>query len=620
MRLLLPSWLLVFIHTFILTIPGFCQVETPPAACVANYRIEVKLDTLGKKLQGYETITFVNTSAKPADTLFLHLYPNAFQSDSTIFMKESLLPERFRRGKEYKGSINIKQVEIGSGFDLTGCWIIDETIMKLPLSQPLSPAESVKIKIDFTVNLPQIFMRMGYSGKDYMIGQWFPKMAVLQNDGKWNAHQYHFNSEFFADFGKYDVDITVPANYLIGATGYLTEKRGNQDSTVTFVFQAEDVHDFVWVASPDYLISKRTVDGIEIDFLYKPEHAKAASRILDAAEFALRYYDSSFGKYPYRKFTIADIRIGWGGGAMEYPMLVTCVPSDFPPDIIRLDAMVLFHEIAHQWWYGVVASNEFEEAWLDEGFATYSESKAMEEKFGTKANLVDLWGININDENINKLTYLLDPQSDPPVKNSWEFMDYLSYRANVYSKASLLLQTMGNYMGKEKMDELLKGYFQRYRFKHPRTRDFTLLVLEMTGEDFDPVFEQVLFGTGLCDYEVASIRSEPVKSDSTQGGFQTEVLLKRLGEVVIPVDISMEFASGEKIKQTWDGKERWHRIEMETDSKIKSAIIDPDDKIALEVNINNNSLTTEAEDSAVLKLFTQCFFGLETFVHCITSF
>ena len=307
---ILPNLLLAFAFSFTLTLPALCQAEVSPNTQVANYLIEVKLDTLGKKLLGNETITFKNISTKSVDTLFLHLYPNAFGSDTTTFMKESFLPEIFKKEEKYRGSIQIGKVEVDSGLDLTGSKIIDETIMKLPLPRPLTPAESIQVKINFTVKLPQIFMRMGYSGRDYMIGQWFPKMAVLQEDGEWNAHQYHFNSEFFADFGSYLVWITVPQNYVTGATGYLVEGRKNPDSTTTFVYRAENVHDFVWVASPDYLISKRKVDEIEVDFLYKPEHAKAVSRILDAADFVLRYFDESFGKYPYGKFTIADAKTG----------------------------------------------------------------------------------------------------------------------------------------------------------------------------------------------------------------------------------------------------------------------------------------------------------------------
>ena len=611
---------LIFLLSFFFFSNSFSLAEEQHAPRIANYRIEVKLDTLEKKLWGNEILTFVNTSNKSVDTLFLHLYPNAFRSDTTVFMKESLFPERIKKQDKYRGFMEIEKVWLNSGLDVTDKKIIDETIMKLPLSAPLSPQESLSLKIQFRVKLPEILVRMGYSGKDFMIGQWFPKMTVLQEDGSWNAHPYHFNSEFFADFGTYDVSITLPSKYVMDATGYLVEERENTDSTKTFIFHAEDVHDFAWSASPDYRVFNRIVDGIEVNFYYKSEHEKDVKRIMDEVELALRYFSLSFGKYSYDRFTLVDAKIGLGGGAMEYPTLITISPANFPPEKIRLDALVIFHEIAHQWWYGMVASNEFEEAWLDEGFATYSERRAVEQRFGKTANLVDLWGIKLSDSNLTKLSYLLDLQSDPVVKNSWEFQNYLSYRANVYSKASLLLETLRNHLGEEKMDELLKEYFRRYKFKHPRTQDFIQVAAEMTGEDLTPLFDQMLFGTGICDYEVASISSTPKEKEKGKVRYRSEVIVKRLGDVTMPVDVVIEFEDGQKIKQTWDGKERWHKIEIETESQIESAIIDPEDKIALDVNVNNNSLTASSNDSAIMKLSTSCLFWLETLMHWITCF
>jgi hypothetical protein len=612
--------ILIFLMSFFSSLHSFPRAEEQHAPQIASYQIDVKLDTLQKKLYGNEVLNFVNTSHKGVDTLFLHLYPNAFRSDSTTFMKESLFPERIKKQDKYRGFMEIKKVSLSSGLDLTDKKVMDETIMRLPLSLPLSPQESLIIKIEFMVKLPEILFRMGYSGKDFMIGQWFPKMAVLQEDGTWNAHQYHFNSEFFADFGTYDVSITVPWKYVVGATGYLVEERENPDSAKTFVFHAEDVHDFAWAASPDYKLSRRTADEIEINFYYKSKHEKDVERIMDDAEFALKYYNSAFGKYPYGKFTLVDTEIGLGGGAMEYPMLITISPSRLPPDKIRVDALVIFHETAHQWWYGMVASNEFEEAWLDEGFATYSEGNALEKRFGKRDNLVDLWGIKLNDLDQTKLSYLLDPQSDPIVKNSWEFKDFLSYRANVYSKASLLLESLRNHLGEEKMDDLVKEYFRRYKFKHPKTQDFIQTASEVTGEDFTSLFEQLLFGTGICDYEVTSIESVPLKSDSLKMRYRTEVMLKRLSEVVMPVDVLIELEDGKKIKEAWDGKERWYNIVRETDSKIQSAVIDPEEKIAFEININNNSLTAKTCESAIMKLSTGCLFWLENLMHWVTCF
>ena len=594
--------------------------EEQHAPQVASYQIDVTLDTQEKKLRGDERLTFVNVSKKSLDTLFLHLYPNAFQSDTTTLMKESLFPDIVKKKEKYHGFMEIQKVGIKGGLDLTDQKIIEETIMKLPLLHPLPPQESIQLEIRFVVKLPQVFVRMGYSGADFMIGQWFPKMAVLEEDGGWNAHQYHFNSEFFADFGTYDVSITVPPEYLIAATGRKLEARENPDSTKTFVFRAEDVHDFAWAASPNYGVSKRIVDGIELSFYCKSEHEDAVERIMSDAEFALECYSSSFGKYAYDHLTIVDAKIGVAGGAMEYPTLVTIRPSGLPPDKIHADAMILFHEIAHQWWYGMVASNEFEEAWLDEGFAVYSGRAALEKRFGKDANIIDLWKIKISDLDYARLGNLLDLQSDPVVKNSWEFRNYVSHHSKVYFKASLILETLKNYIGEEMMDQVLKEYFRRHKFRHPKTSDFVGVVNQVSGEDFTFFLQQLLYGTGFCDYEVTSIESVPVEGEDGEEEYKIEVQLRRLGEVIIPVDVEIELEDGEKIRRSWDGKERWYKIEIQTNSEIKSAVIDPENKIVLDINVNNNSLTARSNDSVMMRLSSECLFWLENLMHLITCF
>lgn len=592
-----------------------------PAPRIACYQIDVHLDVQDRRLSASERITFTNTSTQSVDTLFLHLYPNAFRNDSTTLMTESIFPERIKKNERHRGFIDVERVGIVSGLDLTGTEIISETIMKLPLPEPLLPQGSLELEIEFAVKLPQVLVRMGYSGNDFMIAQWFPKMAVLEKDGTWNAHQYHFNGEFFADFGEYEVSVTLPLEYVVAATGHLVEERDNSDSTKTLVFRAEDVHDFAWAASPDYHVARRMADGIELSYFYRPVHQERAERILDYAVLALEHYGSIFGKYQYTHFTTVDAKVGRGGGAMEYPTLIT-VPSSsrIPPEKVRLEALLVFHETAHQWWYGMVASNEFEEAWLDEAFAEYSERRALEAMFGGKGNVIDLGGIRLSALELARLEYLLDPQSDPVVKNSWEFRDYLSYRSKVYAKGSLVLESLRTHLGPERMDQLTREYFRRYKFRHPKTADFLQLVNEFTGEDLTFWFEQLLFGTGICDYEVTSIESVPIEGEEEMTRYKTTVELRRLGQVMVPVEVAIELESGERINQIWDGKERWHRIEVQTDSEIKWAIIDPQDKMALEVNRNNNSLTAKTSDTVMLKLGSQCLFWLENLVQWITSF
>lgn len=588
---------------------------------IASYQIDVILDVDAKRLFGKENLTFVNSTGSSVETLYLHLYPNAFCSDSTILMKESLFPDRIKEKEEYRGFVEVQMIKASSGLDLTERKIIDETIMRLPLECPLPPQGRIVLDIDFTVKLPRTLVRMGYSDNDFMIAQWFPKMAVLEEGGRWSANQYHFKGEFFADFGDYQVSITLPVEYTVAATGRLERERENLDSTKTLTFRAEGVHDFAWAASPDYRVARRTFDGIEIAYYHKPDHQEDAECIVDYAQFALEYYSSLFGRYPYSNFTVVDAKVGRGGGAMEYPTLITISPSRIRSQRFNLDALVVFHETAHQWWYGMVASNESEEAWLDEGFAEYSQKRALEKRFGLPGNVVNLWCIRLSDIQLTKLGYLLDPQTDPIVTRSWEFRDYLGYRSAVYFKASLVLETLRSYLGAERMDHLLKEYFRRFRFSHPKTRDFIDVVNEFADEGQASWLEPVLYSTGICDYQVSSIESVPVqKREEESKRYITQVDLRRTGEVILPVEVEMELENGKRISRSWDGKGRWHRLEIKTDSKIKSAIVDPQNRIAFELNVNNNSLTAESSDGVMMKLAGECLFWVENWMHWITCF
>ncbi len=400
----------------------------------------------------------------------------------------------------------------------------------------------------------------------------------------------------------------------------MADERENGDSTKTLLFRADEVHDFAWAASPDYRIATRKIDGIQVKYFHKPEHSEVADRIMDCAEFALSYYGSAFGKYHYDHFTMVDAKVGRGRGAMEYPTLITVRPSAIPAEKVRLDAMVVFHEVAHQWWYSMVGSDQVDEPWLDEAFAEYSQRRALEKRFGNEGNVVDLWGIKLGELQLTKLGYLLDPETDPILTRSWEFRDYLSYRSSVYLKASLVLETLRNYLGGDSMDQLLQEYFRRYKFKHPRTRDFIELVNYFTDGDFSSRFEQLLLGTGVCDYEVKNIKSSLDNQEGRTAQYATEVELARVGEVILPVEVLIELENGEKIRRSWDGQNRWHKIEIITDSAIKSATIDPENEIVLDVNVNNNSRSLKSSDSVMMKLGGECLFWLENLMGWLTCF
>ena len=593
---------------------------------VASYQIYVHLDTEEKKLHGDEIITFHNISDTSLDTLCLHLYPNAFRHENTVFMKECSrwFREKMARRNTW-GWLEIDSIEIVGGQNLCESTLINETVMKVPLPQSLSPHKDIQLNIQFTVQLPRVIARMGYQGDHYSIGQWFPKMCALRPNGSWVDHQFHHNSEFFADFGIYDVSMTVPEEYTVGATGYLQEETVNEDDTKTIRYHAETVHDFYWEADLNFMKTTEAFGDIEITFLYLPVHKRKIPRVMDAARAALQHYGEWYGPYPYKKLVITDSETGPGGGGMEYPMIVALGLTWLLPKQIKFEEAVVIHEVGHQWWYGVVASNEFEEAWLDEGINTYSTRKVLEAIYGEKDNFINIFGLTISERQYERGTYLAEPNADPIVRNAWDYKDSYSYMAIVYSKASFMLETLGRYLGEDIMREILKTYYERFSFRHPTTEDFIAIAEEMSNQNLDWFFGPWLHGTDICDYAVTWIGSEKVVAetdtmDSVAEIYHTTVRVERLGEVIMPVDILIEFESGEKVTKEWDGADRWIKFEMQTESKIRSAIVDPGNKIPLDINTNNNGMTRSSQDLILFKIGTHLLFAWQTLIQWLTGF
>ena len=226
-----------------------------------------------------------------------------------------------------------------------------------------------------------------------MIGQWFPKVGVWWKNA-WNCHQFHADSEFFADFGTFDVNLTVPQNEILGAGGDLVSSVNNSDGTKSAKFHSEDVHDFSWTASPDYTVIEDSWTGsagpVKLHLLMSPGHMASAPRYMQALKGTLAWYDKNIGPYPYDRVTTVDPPHGaFNAGGMEYPTLITAGTNWYMPKGVLAPEDVVNHEFGHQYWYGMVATNEFEEAWLDEGINSYVEAKSMAAIYGQNTSIVN---------------------------------------------------------------------------------------------------------------------------------------------------------------------------------------------------------------------------------------
>ncbi len=611
---------------------------------IVDYRIEARLNVVEHKVFGHQILTWLNDSEVEVNELQFHLYLNAFRNNRSTFMKESGGSHRgFEMSKEDWGYIEIIKIQIENGADLTDAVKYiqlddgnkdDLTVISVMLPEPVLPKEKISLEIEFTAKLPKVFSRSGYAGNFYMVAQWFPKIGVWQN-GEWNCHQYHSTSEFFADFGVYEVEITVPAEYVVGATGKQILSVDNPDSTKTYTYYQEDVHDFAWTACPDfvefrepYFLQNPTVET-EIILLVHRSHLNQKSRYLDSLKQGIEFFSRNYGPYPYPTITLVDPPInGLGAGGMEYPTLFTSMAVSFIPKGVLMPELVTIHEFGHGYWYGIVGSNEFEEAWLDEGVNTYSELKAMQKYYGKDTSFMNFGPIKIGNLTYSRAQIIGSSRLDPIVKNSWEYYSSGSYGMNSYARAGVTLLTLENYLGEEVMAEIMKTYYERWKFRHPTTNDFTAVAEEVSGLDLDWFFDQFLHSPDRLDYAIGTIKSyevlepggifngelripEEKKGKNQDQVYKNEVTVVRKGELVFPQEILIVFDDGEEIKEKWDGRERWKRFVYFKTSKLKSAQVDPENKILLDINFLNNSRIMNPDKTSIWKYALSCMAGFQ---------
>jgi hypothetical protein len=588
---------------------------------VVAYQIDARFDATKHTLDATEVLTYRNLTGKPQDTFPFHLYLNAFQPTST-FMREERRDRRDIEWKDkYKASAEVKSLEVVGMGDLTSQIKFiapddgnadDRTVFQVKLPRPVGPNESVQFKIAFHDQFGEVFARTGYNG-DFMMGaQWFPKVGVWWQ-GAWNCHQFHATTEFFADFGTYDVKLTVPQNEVVGASGVLVGEVKNSDGTKTLSFRGEDIHDFAWTAQPNYRVVEGDFNGsmgnVKIRLLMQPGHMSQADLHMRIMKETMKRFDQWYGPYPYKQITVVDPGNLRAGG-MEYPMLITGDTTWWMPDGLRLVEQVVEHEFGHQYWYGMVATNEFEEAWLDEGINSYTECKILDDIFGKDKSAMDLWGITESDDSQQRNGYLSATDFDPMTRFAYQYANGSSYGDVTYGKSATVLFTLEKVIGEDTLRRAIHAYFMRYRFTHPTREDFLKTVEEVSGKDLRWFFDQAVYGTNVLDYEIFRARSNrldwylknPPKEKKGETMYRTMVLVHRKGDFIFPVDTEIKFDNGESVTEHWDGKDRWVRYMYDKKAKLVSAQIDPESAVHLDKDFFNNSYVSEEDTRARWKI------------------
>jgi hypothetical protein len=589
---------------------------------VVEYKIDARFDAHKNTINAHEVLVYHNLTGQPLETFPFHLYLNAFQPASTMMREVRRDRSDFEWQEKYRASMEVKSIAVTGEGDVTSHVQFvapddgnpaDRTVFQIKLKRPVMPGQTVEFTIVFQDRLGEVFDRAGYKRDFVLAAQWFPKIGVWWR-GKWNCHQYHADTEFFAEFGAYDVRLTVPQNEVVGASGDEGPTIKNPDGTKTITFHGEDIHDFAWTAEPEYRVVDGTFAGsagpVQIRLLMQPGHMGMADRYMKVMQESMARFDHWYGAYPYKRITVVDPPHGGGrAGGMEYPTLFTGYSNWWMPRGWHFLEETAAHEFGHQYWYAMVATNEFEEAWLDEGINSYVELKIMDELYGADRSELDQWGFHAPERGVFRLEYKGSFDRDPVTRFAYQYLDTDSYDDITYGKSALVLLTLEKLIGEDTLRRAMRVYFERYRFTHPTTEDFLRTVEEVSGQNLRWYFDQAVYGTAVLDYEVLNADSDPV--EGTSGGtYRTTVVVHRKGDFVFPVELLVKFDNGEVAHERWDGRDRWVRYSYQKAARLVSAEIDPGHGIWLDKDLFNNSYVatpnaTSRKISAYWMLVTQ---------------
>lgn len=638
---------------------------------VVDYRIDATLDPIKHTVTGRQQLTWKNRSGQSVRSVYLHLYMNAFESAGTTFFSEQR-----RRGGDGRAARDVKEGQWGhialnkvtqAGAKVDWAFVHpdngpaqDHTVVRLDLPAPVAGGASTTLDIDFLTQLPRLISRTGYYDSFHLVGQWFPKIGVLELPGergatapRWNVHEFHASSEFYADFGSYDVRITTPKGYTVGATGEQQGATVDKDGWQTRRFVQGDVHDFAFTADKNTappLTGSWSGPGsppVKMTVLYPPEFASSAVPALQAAKDALTYFSSTLGPYPYKTVTVvlpphnADEAAG-----MEYPTFFTAESyRDVRPGTFTrylLDGVTI-HEFGHGYFYGILASNEFEEPVLDEGMNEYWDARMLRARgyaVHAATPLTQMLGIapTFKPFDLERLAAPREEPADAPGQNAWNRLQGIG---PVYTRSATALRDLEAQIGSEALERAMKAYYQRWKFRHPSVADLRESLAESSGQRavVEAVFAQQIYRTAKVDDRIDTFTSveqlpgpgtQPVKGGgwreinqealdkqieatrkawrqqhpqqaaSQAAGpypFETTLTVRRRGAPV-PQTILVRFADGSTETAHWDGAENWKRFSWTRPARAVSAELDPRRLHYLDVNKLDDSRTIDADTRA----------------------
>jgi hypothetical protein len=549
---------------------------------VASYELSAALDPAAHTVHGAGVIRFVNTSSVALDHLYVHLYLNAFAHEGTVFRRQRAGGFRGTTDVGTPGSIRVERfyareldAELFPSEPTTEGDPEDATDIRVPLPKPLAPGASLTIDTEFTSRLPTIALRTGYAGSFHMVGQWFPKLARLEPDGSFAHFPFERFSEFYADYGDYDVTIDVPEAFVVGATGSLESER-TIDGRRLLHYTQPAVHDFAFTAWDGFVEASTTAEGVAIRSLAPPGFERAQQVEIEAASRGLAELGRRFGEYPYRTLTIVHPPSSAAeAGGMEYPTLITTGgPAWLARGPVRALELLTLHELGHQWFYGLVATNENRWPFLDEGVTSWATSEAARALYGP-FEVSPLLPLDI--ASVERASAARVSSHAPVATAAGGFATGTDYGSLVYSRTATILRTIDR-VWSGAAGRGIERYARENRFGHPGPEALERAIVAEGGDAAGAFFHAAVFERGWMNVEAVTAQSRKLSGSS----WDCEVLVRRTGTLVAPVEVEVTHEDGSRTRLEWDGRGDTHRFDVEASSPVIAFRIDPDQRLLLD--------------------------------------
>lgn len=509
-----------------------------------EYKMDIDFDVKKHQFEGVQTLKYFNNSPDTLDRIFYHLYFNAFQPESMMDIRSRTIEDPDRRVQDRISKLNDSEIGYHKVKSLEQDnepldYKIEGTVLEALLKKPLLPGSATVLNMNFQSQVPLQIRRSGRDnaeGIDYSMAQWFPKLAEYDERG-WHTHSY-VAREFYAPWGNFEVNISIDKDYIVAATGLLQNANeigyGYEDNGVevkrkgkklNWKFRAENVHDFVWAADPDYKHVVTTMDdGPVLHFFYQEgEKTEPWNELPALTVKAFEFIQENFGKYPFPQYSI----IQGGDGGMEYPMATLITGERSLTGLVG----VTVHEALHSWYQGLLATNESYYAWMDEGYTSYASGLTMSHLFDQDMKTASSGSYR------GYFSLAASGKEEPMSTHADHFNTNFAYGRAAYSKGAVSIAQLGYVIGEEVRNEGLLKYFNQWKFKHPDLNDFIRVMEKTSGLELDWYYDYFVNTTHTIDYSIESVEEDD-KS--------TSVSLQRIGKMPMPMDIYVTMTDGSK--------------------------------------------------------------------------